>query len=124
MERRIIPFSDLLKEPGYVYQVPDKNRAATVRISAEDDILVLSYREVHKKPRTTIVHLMIGQAIKCWDEKHDEKVRELEELQERVTKAEFIMALYRKQYEPLHVKKGVRDSIIKPEKESLDKPGS
>ena len=124
MERRIIPFSNLLKESGYVYQVPDKNRAATVRLSVEDDILVLAFREAHKKPRTTIVHLMIGQATKCWDEKHDEKLRELEELQERVTKAEFIMALYFNKYGPLRVKRNVRDSIIKPEKESLDKPGS
>jgi len=65
MEKQIIPFSDLLKTPGYVYQVPDKDRAAMVRISAEDDIVVLSYREVHKKPRTTTIHLMIGQAAKC-----------------------------------------------------------
>jgi len=64
MERRIIPFSDLLKEPGYVYQVPDKNRAAMVRISVEDDILLLAYREVHKKPRTTIIHLYPVDRIK------------------------------------------------------------
>ena len=123
MERRIITIKDLLKEPGYVYQVPDKNRAAMVRISVEDDILVLAFREAHKKPRTTIIHLMIGQATQCWDEKHDEKVRELEKLQERVTKAEFIMALYYKKYGRLHVKRNVRDSIIKPEEDSLNKQG-
>ncbi len=101
MERRIIPFSNLLKEPGYVYQVPDTNRAATVRISVEDDILVLAFREVHKKPRTTIIHLMIGQAIKCWDEKHDEKLRELEELRLKLLAAEHIMELYKQKYGPL-----------------------
>lgn len=109
MERRIIPFSDLLKTPGYAYQVPDKDRAAMVRISAEDDIVMLSCREVHKEPRTTISHLMIGQAAKCWDEKHDEKVRELEELRLKLLAAEHIMALYHEKYGPLHVKKGVRD---------------
>lgn len=124
MERRTIPFHELLKEPGYVYQVPDTTLATTVRISAEDNILVLAYRERHKKPRTTIIHLMIGQATKCWEEKHDAKMRELQELQERVTKAEFIMALYHKKYGPLHVRRNVRDSIIKPETQSLDKPGS
>ena len=101
MERRIIPYHELLKEPGYVYQVPDTNLAATVRISAEDDILVLAFREAHKKPRTTIVHLMIGQAIKCWEEKHDEKVRELEELQLKLLAAEHIMELYKQKYGPL-----------------------
>ena len=124
MERRIITIKDLLKEPGYVYQVPDKNRAAMVRISVEDDILVLAFREAHKKPRTTIVHLMIGQATKCWDEKHDEKVRELEELRVKLLAAEHIMEIYKQKYGPLHVKRNVGDSIIKPEKKSLDKPGS
>lgn len=124
MERRIIPFYELLKEPGYVYQVPDTNLGAAVRISAEDDILVLAYRERHKKPRTTIVHLMIGQATKCWEEKHDEKIIELNELREKLRAAELIMALYHKQYGPLHVKKDVRDSLIKPQEDSLNKPGS
>ena len=101
MERRIITIMDLLKEPGYVYQVPDKNRAAMVRISVEDNILVASHREVHKKPRTTIIHLMIGQATKCWEEKHDEKVRELEELRIKLLAAEHIMELYKQRYGPL-----------------------
>jgi len=101
MERRIITIKDLLKEPGYVYQVPDKNRAAMVRISVEDNIFVSSYREVHKKPRTTIIHLMIGQATKCWEEKHDEKLRELEELQLKLLAAEHIMELYKQKYGPL-----------------------
>ena len=38
--------------------------------------------------------------------------------------AELIMALYHEKYGPLHVKKGVRDPIVKPQEESLDKPGS
>jgi len=124
MEKRIVTITDLLKEPGYVYQVPDSNLGAQVRVSVEDNILVSAYREANKKPRSTIIHLMIGQATQCWEEKHAEKLRELAELRERVTKAEFIMALYREKYGPLRVKRNVRDSIIKPEKESLDKPGS
>jgi len=124
MEKQIITIKDLLKEPGYVYQVPNSNLSAQPRISVEDNILVSSYREVHKKPLSTIIHLMIGQATKCWEEKHDEKIIELNELREKLIAAEFIMALYHKKYGPLHVKKDVRDSIIKREKESLDKPGS
>jgi len=124
MQKRIITIMDLLKQPGYVYQVPNSNLVAQARISAEDGILVFSYREVHKKPITTIIHLMIGQATKCWEEKHDEKIIELNELREKLIAAEFIMALYHKKYGPLHVKRNVRDSIIKPEKESLGKSGS
>ncbi len=101
MKKQIITITDLLKEPGYVYQVPDKNRAAMVRISVEDDILVLAFREAHKKPRTTIIHLMIGQATKCWDEKHDEKLRELKELRLKLLAAEHIMALYNQKFGPL-----------------------
>ena len=124
MQKQKITIMDLLKEPGYVYQVPNSNLAAQARISAEDGILVFAYREVHKKPLTTIIHLMIGQATKCWEEKHDEKIIELNELREKLIAAEFIMALYHKKYGPLHVKRNVRDSIIKPEKESLDETGS
>lgn len=116
MEGKIKDFKTLLSMKGYLYQVPDKDRATMVRISAEDDILVLSYREAHKKPRTTIIHLMIGQSIKCWEEKHDEKLRELEEL-------EPIVFAYYKIYGPPYAKRNVRDSIIKRKKESLDKQG-
>ena len=52
---------------------------------------------------------MIGQATKCWEEKHDEKLRELEELRLKLLAAEHIMALYHEKYGPLHVKKGIRD---------------
>jgi len=123
MEDEKKDFSKLLSMPRYVYQVSEQGRATMVRISAEDSILVSSYREVHKKPLTTIIHLMIGQATKCWEEKHDEKVRELEELRIKLLAAEHIMALYRKKYGPLHVKKDVRNSIIKPQEDSLNKPG-
>ena len=72
-----------------------------VRISAEDDIVVLSCSEVHKEPLTTIIHLMIGQATKCCEEKHDEKLRELEELRLKLLAAEHIMELYKQKYGPL-----------------------
>jgi len=101
MKKQIITIMDLLKEPGYVYQVPDSNLGAQVRISVEDNILVLAFREAHKKPRTTIVHLMIGQATKCWDEKHDEKVRELEKLQLKLLAADHIIELYNQKFGPL-----------------------
>ncbi len=44
---------------------------------------------------------MIGQATECWEEKHDEKVRELEELQLKLLAAEHIMELYKQKYGPL-----------------------
>ena len=101
MEKRIVTITDLLKEPGYVYQVPDSNLGAQVRVSVEDNILVSAYREANKKPRSTIIHLMIGQATKCWEEKHDEKISELEELQLKLLVAEHIMELYKQKYGPL-----------------------
>jgi len=101
MKKQIITITDLLKEPGYVYQVPDSNLGAQVRISVEDNILVLAFREAHKKPLSTIIHLMIGQATTCWDEKHDEKMRELEELRLKLLAAEHIMALYNQKFGPL-----------------------
>ena len=56
MKQPVKASSDLLREPGYVYQVPNSNLAAQARISNEDDIILLSYRNAHNKPRTTIIH--------------------------------------------------------------------
>ena len=41
------------------------------------------YREIYKKPLTTVLHVMIGTAAKCWEENHVEKMEELKELRER-----------------------------------------
>ena len=59
------------------------------------------YKERYNIPLTAIIHEMIGTAAKCWEEKHDEKVRELEELQLKLLAAEHIMELYKQKYGPL-----------------------
>jgi len=96
------------------------DEATKVRISSVDLTILKIYKERYKIPITAIVHEMIGTAAKCWEERHEAVIKEL---QERVTEAEWIMGLYYKKYGPLHVKRNVRDSIIKRKKESLDKQG-
>lgn len=66
---------------------------------------------------------MIGQATECWEEKHDEKLKELEEMEVirlKLAAAEHIMSLYAERYGPLRVKRSVRDSIIKPQEDSSE----
>jgi len=114
----------ILDVEGYNYRINKDDVGTQLNISKGDLIILKIYREQKNKTMTTLLHAFLGLGIKCYEEKHDRKIIELKELQERVTKAEFIVALYFNKYGPLRVKRNVRDSIIKPEKESLDKPGS
>ena len=114
----------ILDVEGYNYRINKDDVGTQLNISKGDLIILKIYREQKNKTMTTLLHAFLGLGIKCYEEKHDQKVIELKELRERVTKAEFIVALYLNKYGPLRVKRNVRDSIIKPEEESLDKPGS
>jgi len=114
----------ILDVEGYNYRINKDDVGTQLNISKGDLIILKIYRDRKNKTMTTLLHAFLGLGIKCYEEKHDQKIIELNELREKLMAAELIMALYHKKYGPLHVKKGVRDSIIKPEKESLDKPGS
>lgn len=114
----------ILDVEGYNYRINKDDVGTQLNISKGDLIILKIYRDRKNKTMTTLLHAFLGLGIKCYEEKHDQKIIELNELRERVTKAEFIVALYFNKYGPLRVKRNVRDSIIKPEKESLDKPGS
>ncbi len=37
------------------------------------------YKHVIKMPMTSVLHYMIGTAAKCWEEKHDQQVADLNE---------------------------------------------
>jgi len=109
------------EKPGYTYRITPDDVATRVRISTGDLTIIKIYKHLLKKPITTILHEMIGTAGKCWEEKHDSVIKEL---REKVEELEPIVFAYYAKYGPLHVKRNVRNSIIKRKKESLDKPGS
>ncbi len=93
------------EKPGYLYQVTRQGRAKTLRISEEDYTILTVYSNLRKKPRTTIMHEMIGTAAKCWEEKHDEQLAELREWKKKTEDYELLVRIVEQKYGPLRVKR-------------------
>ncbi|MFC2003717.1 hypothetical protein ACFLV4_07255 [Chloroflexota bacterium] len=96
----------VLKRPGYVFRVTAQGKSRSMRISEGDYDIISVYSDSYGKPRTTILHEMIGTAAKCWEEKHDEQLPELQEWRDKTMDYELmarIIELYHKKYDPLHV---------------------
>ena len=77
-----------------------------MRIAEGDYNIITVYRNLYNKPRTTILHEMIGTAAKCWEEKHDEQLKELREWKNKTEDYELmarIVELYKQKYGPLRV---------------------
>jgi len=85
---------------GFVYQVKRGDTGIRVRISKGDYLILRVYRENKRKPIPTIIHCMIGQAAKCWEEKHTLKI---EELESQAALLAHIVKLYYQKYGPLRV---------------------
>ena len=110
----------ILDVEGYNYRINKDDVGTQLNISKGDLLILRIYRNMKNKTMTTLLHAFLGLGIKCYEEKHDQEIKELEE---RATKAEFIMGLYYHKYGSLCVKRNVMDSIIKRKKESLNNPG-
>ena len=92
--------TSLIDIEGYVYQVKREDTGSRIRISKGDYLILRVYREKKRKPIPTIIHCMIGQAAKCWLEKHTERI---EELESQAAVLEHIVKLYYQRYGPLRV---------------------
>ena len=114
----------MLDVEGYNYRINKDDVGTQLNISKGEHMVLKVYSKQKNKTLTTLLHTFTGLGIKCYEEKHDEKLLELEELREKLRKADFIIALYHRKYGPLRVKRSVRDFIIEPEEDSSDKPGS
>ncbi len=93
-----------LEAPGYIYQVTKQGKYKTLRISEDDYGILDIYHNLYKKPRTTILHEMIGAAAKCWVEKHVEQIEELTKRVEETADYErvaYALFLYNEKYGPL-----------------------
>ncbi len=96
----------VLQRPGYVFRVTTQGKSRNMRIAERDYNIITVYRNLYNKPRTTILHEMIGTAAKCWEEKHDEQLKELREWKNKTEDYELmarIVELYKQKYGPLHV---------------------
>ncbi|MFC1934756.1 hypothetical protein ACFLXZ_00370 [Chloroflexota bacterium] len=96
----------VLKRPGYVFRVTAQGKSRSMRICEGDYDTISVYSNIYGKPRTTILHEMIGTAAKCWEEKHDEQLPELQEWKDKTKGYELmarILELYKQKYGRLHV---------------------
>ena len=73
------PEASFINVEGYVYQVRRGDIGSRIRISKDDYLTLKVYRENKRKPIPTVLHCMIGQAAKCWEEDHASKIHLLEE---------------------------------------------
>ena len=96
------PETGLIDIEGYVYQVKRGDTGSLIRISKGDYIILKVYKEHKRKPVVTVLHCMIGQATKCWEEDHASKIKELEK---EVEGWSFAALKYFEKYEPLRIPK-------------------
>ena len=92
--------------PGYVYRVTKQRKSKSMRVSEEDYTIITIYYNLYKKPRTTVLHEMIGAAAKYWEEKHEEKIKQLQEWKDKTADYDIlakILHLYVQKYGRLHV---------------------
>jgi len=73
-----------------------------IGISEGDHTILTVYAHLYGIPRTTLLHEMIGCAAKCWEEKHVQTIKELEEHERTQTR---IIVAYLRKYGTIKKKK-------------------
>ena len=73
-----------------------------IGISEGDHEILTVYAHLYGIPRTTLLHEMIGCAAKCWEEKHVQTIKQLEEHEKTQTR---IIVAYIKKYGLIKKKK-------------------
>ena len=73
-----------------------------IGVSEGDHKILTIYAQIFGVPRTTLLHDMIGCATKCWEEKHVQTIKRLEEHNRTQTR---IVVAYLRKYGPIKKKK-------------------
>lgn len=95
MENQSIDKEDTHRNAGYRYVLTRSGVYRKIGISEGDHTILTVYAHLYGIPRTTLLHEMIGCAAKCWEEKHVQTIKELEE---RLRIATKIAAAYLRKY--------------------------
>ena len=68
-------------KPGdlYTYMLKKGQRASTIAVGYDDLEILRMYKHLLKKPIVVVVHEMIVTAVKCWENQHNRKFKEMEE---------------------------------------------
>ncbi len=95
-------FSDFLNNPDYYHQIKATTSKKQLRLDNGDHLIIKCVSVNKNKPITTVLHCMIGQSVKCWDEKHEFVINNL---LDEVVALRHILRLYREKYGKLPVVK-------------------
>ena len=95
-------YLELLDNPEYYHHVKRGTDRKHLRLDNKDHLIIKAVSSNKSKPITTVLHCMIGQSFKCWEEKHEFAIQEL--LTE-VVGLRHILRLYRDKYGKLPVVK-------------------
>ena len=83
------------------HKIALKDCAAHVHVDNGDKTVLKVYKSVLKSTMTAAFHFFLGIGIRCFEEKHDEQIRDL---QERVRIQVKIIVKYIEKYGQLRVK--------------------
>ena len=95
MEDQPIDKEDTHKNAGYRFVLTRSGVYRKIGVSEGDYTILNAYSHKFGIPRTTLVHEMIGCSAKCWEEKHVQTIKELEE---HNTTLERIVIAYLRKY--------------------------
>ncbi len=83
------------------HKVALKDRAAHIHVDKGDKTILKVYKSVLKSTMTAALHFLLGLGSRCFEEKHDEQIRDL---QERVRIQAKIIVKYIEKYGQLRAK--------------------
>ncbi len=84
-----------------LHKVALKDRVAHIHIDKSDNIILKVYKGTLKTTMTAALHFLIGIGARCFEEKHDQEIRDL---QERVYIQATIIVKYIEKYGQRRVK--------------------
>ena len=84
-------------KPGdlYTYGLKRGEVAGRVSIGGGDLEILRMYKHLLKKPMVVVLHDMIVTAVKCWENRHDRNIKEMEE---KIATDELIIMEYIKRF--------------------------
>ncbi len=82
----------------YAYRLRKEDIATYVAIGEGDAMILNVYKNAQRRPRVAVLHAMVGQSAKCWEEKHEVVIQSLNE---RVRVQAKIILAYLHKYGPI-----------------------
>ena len=94
------------------HKIPLSDVKANIHVDSGDHSILKVYKRLLNAPMRAVIHSLLGLRSRCFVEKHDQQIKDLEE---RVETQAFIIVKYIEKYEQLHPSSppGMAKSLIK-----------